>query len=137
MNPYRSEFILALAESLKVLSHIGDPLPRTVATRYPEVARAIETPSPPVVLELRGISRERLLGEKGNRDIDAVKSFNQMQAYPEINFPSAYRIGLTKRTATILGVRIRLGSPKRAILCRNGSPTKRYPLAVDSRGNEA
>jgi hypothetical protein len=92
MNPYRSEFILALAESLKVLSHIGDPLPRTVATRYPEVARAIETPSPPVVLELRGISRERLLGEKGNRDIDAVKSFNQMQAYPEINFPSAYRI---------------------------------------------
>jgi hypothetical protein len=92
MNPYRSEFIQALAESLKVLNHIGDPLPKTVATQYPEVARAIENPSSPVVLELRGISQGRLFGEKGSRDIDAVKSFNQMQAYPETNFPSAYRI---------------------------------------------
>jgi hypothetical protein len=92
MNPYRSEFVQALAESLKVLNHIGDPLPRTVATRYPEVAHAIENPSSPVVLELREISRERLLGEKGSRDVDAVKSFNKMQAYPESNFPSAYRI---------------------------------------------
>jgi hypothetical protein len=92
MTPFRSEFIQVLAESLKVLNHIGDPLPRTVATRYPEVARAIEYPSSPVVLELRGISRERLLGEKGSRDIDAVKSFHEMQAYPESNFPSAYRI---------------------------------------------
>jgi hypothetical protein len=92
MTPYRSEFIQVLAESLKVLNHIGDPLPETVAARYPEVARAIENPSSPVVLELRGIPQERLLGEKGSRDNDAVKSFNKMQAYPESNFPLAYRI---------------------------------------------
>src|SRR5205814_1106120 len=92
MNPYRSEFLQALAESLKVLSHIGDPLPRTVATRYPELARAIESPASPVVLELRGISRERLFGEKGGRDFDAVKSFNKMEAYPETNYPSACQI---------------------------------------------
>jgi hypothetical protein len=92
MSPYRSEFIQVLAESLKVLSHIGDPLPHTVASRYPEVAYAIENPSSPVVLELCGISRDRLLGEKGSSDIDAVKTFDEMQAYPEISFPSAYRI---------------------------------------------
>jgi hypothetical protein len=45
-----------------------------------------------VVLELRGISRERLLGEKGSRDVDAVRTFNKMQTYPEINYPSAYQI---------------------------------------------
>src|ERR1700731_4251926 len=77
MNPYRSEFIQALAESLKVLNHIGDPLPRTVATQYPKVVRAIEYPSSPVVLELRGISLER-----GPRQFLASGSIQGRQSAP-------------------------------------------------------
>jgi hypothetical protein len=92
MTPFRSEFILALAESLKMLTYLGDPLPQTVATCFPEVARLIETPSPPMVLELKGISEERILNEKGSRDCDPVESFNEMQADPEISFNHAFQI---------------------------------------------
>lgn len=92
-NPYRSEFILAIKQSLKVLDHLGHLLPRSVTTHYPEVARLLENPSPPVVLELRGISRERLLSEKGGHDIEpALESFHRIQKSSGVNVPAAFRI---------------------------------------------
>ena len=91
-NPYRS-FILAIKQSLKVLDHLGHLLPRSVTTHYPEVARLLENPSPPVVLELRGISRERLLSEKGGHDIEpALESFHRIQKSSGVNVPAAFRI---------------------------------------------
>jgi hypothetical protein len=152
MNPNRSGFLQALAESLKVLNHIGDPLPRTVATRYPEVARSIESPSSPVVLELRGISRGRLLSERGSRDVDAVGSFNEMQAYPEVNFTTAYQI-LDVTPADIIAVHDLCDRPTEEDRdsswrpdpsrvdearqpCRNGLLKKRDWLAVDSCGSK-
>jgi hypothetical protein len=92
-NPYRSEFILALAESLKVLKHIGHTLPNAVESRFPEVYRAINEPSCPVVLELRGISRDRLLTPDGRSDIDhTLQSFLDMQTYPGMNAPCDFRV---------------------------------------------
>jgi hypothetical protein len=92
-NPYRSEFIQALAESLKVLAQIGDPLPMTVETEHPQVAHLINDPSPPVVLEMTGISRERLLNAKGGEDIEAeLQSFIDMQMYPGVNACADFRI---------------------------------------------
>jgi hypothetical protein len=89
-NPYRSEFILALAESLKVLESVGHPLPASVADRFPEVDRAIRKPSSPVVLELRGLRRERLLTEKGGDDIDReLQNFLYMQRFPGLSSPTA------------------------------------------------
>jgi hypothetical protein len=64
-NTYRSEFILAVAESLKLLNHLGHPLPQRLEIDYPRVAEAIHSPSPPVVLELTGIRRERLMTAQG------------------------------------------------------------------------
>jgi hypothetical protein len=92
-NPYRSEFILALAESLKVLDHVGHPLPHRVATCFPEIHRIIKNPSSPVVLELRGICRERLLTEKGGHDIDAeLQCFIDMGRFPGLSAPAAFRV---------------------------------------------
>ena len=92
-NPYRSEFVRVLAKSLEVLTHLGDPLPSNLATRYPEVAHLIESPSPPVVLELRGIARERLRDERGGNNIDAeLQDFYTMQEFAGVNAPAAVRI---------------------------------------------
>jgi hypothetical protein len=79
---------------LKTLLFTMAPVRRQrTATHYPEVARLLENPSPPVVLELRGISRERLLSEKGAHDIAAtVESFRMMQKFSGVNVPAAVRI---------------------------------------------
>jgi hypothetical protein len=90
-NPYRSEFILALAESLKVLENVGHELPRTVATRFPEIDRMIKDPSSPVVLELRGISRNRLLTERGDDDVDSDLQLFTLD-FPSVNSPAAFRV---------------------------------------------
>jgi hypothetical protein len=92
-NPYRPEFIQAIGESLKVLEHLDHSLPGLVTTHYPEVTRLLQNPSPPVVLELSGISRERLLSEKGGHDVEAeLKSFRWMQRFSGVNVPAAFRI---------------------------------------------
>jgi hypothetical protein len=92
-NPYRSEFIFALAESLKVLHNVGHELPRTVATRFPEIDRMIRHPSSPVVLELRGISRNRLLTERGGTDVDGhLRLFFDSLAFSGVNVPAAFRV---------------------------------------------
>jgi hypothetical protein len=93
-NPYRSEFIRSLAEALKVLDHLGDSLPPKVGTRFPLVADAIKNPSPPVVLELRGIVQDRLISEKGSADIRAELElyFCEMQEDGEVSAPSAFRV---------------------------------------------
>jgi hypothetical protein len=92
-NPYRSEFILALAESLKILESAGHPLPKSVASRFPEVDRLIRAPSSPLVLELRGISHDRLRTEDGGRDVDArIELFLSVQLYSGVNDPAAFRI---------------------------------------------
>ena len=92
-NPYRSEFILALAESLKFLDHLGHSLPQSVATRFPEVARLIDFPSSPVVLELSGICSERLSSERGGDEIEAtLEEFQLMQQFQGVNAPASLRI---------------------------------------------
>jgi len=92
-NPYRSEFILALAKSLEVLRSTGDPLPDKVASDYPAVARAIENPSPPIVIELQGISPDRLMTAKGNSDIKfELESFRRMQLHNGLNAPADFRV---------------------------------------------
>ena len=91
-NPYRSEFLLAIAESLKVLEHEGHPLPHEIAARYPAIHDAITTPSPPVVIEVCGISRNRLLTENGDTDIDADLSLTDDLGMPGVNIPLAFRI---------------------------------------------
>ncbi len=93
-NPYRSEFLQAIAESLRLLEHLGGhPLPNSVADRFPHVSRAIAIRSSPVVLELTGIARERLLTEKGSEDLeDEFESFREMQEFSGVNAPAAFRI---------------------------------------------
>ena len=88
-NPYRSEFILVLAESLKVLANVHHELPRTVASRFPEIDRMIKDPSSPVVLELRGISRNRLLTERGDDDVDIDL---QLLDSSGVNISAAFRV---------------------------------------------
>ena len=56
-NPYRSEFIHALAWSLKVLDNVDHELPHTVATRFPEIDRMIKNPSSPSSLNYGGWRR--------------------------------------------------------------------------------
>jgi hypothetical protein len=71
-NPYRSEFIQGLAEALKLLEYIGEPIAKTISGRYPEIDLAIKRRSPPVVLELSGLSRQRLLNDKDVHDSKSV-----------------------------------------------------------------
>jgi hypothetical protein len=92
-NPYRSEFIRALAESLMVLNAVGHSLPLTVADRFPRVAHAINNPSSPVVLKLRGICRERLKTERGDNNIDVdLQSILDMMVDPGVRAPAAFRV---------------------------------------------
>lgn len=77
----------------EVLENVGDELPRTVATRFPEIDRMIKDPSSPVVLELRGISRNRLLTERGGDDVDThLQLFFEMMAFSGVNDPAAFRV---------------------------------------------
>lgn len=93
INPYRSEFIQALAEALKVLDHIGGSFSQTLANDYPKIAHAIKNPSPPVVLELGGISRERLLNRRGGSNIQMeLELFIDMEMDPGVNAPVDFRI---------------------------------------------
>lgn len=69
-NPYRSEFVRALAGGLKILTRVGHPFSAQVPNLFPDAYRAIAFPSPPVVLELHRITRDRLLKEDGSPDID-------------------------------------------------------------------
>jgi hypothetical protein len=92
-NPYRSEFIRVLAETLKILAHLGDPLPNLIATQYPDVARLIEHPSAPVVLELCGITQNRLLRENGASNIEVeLMLLDDMQENPGMFVPLSFRI---------------------------------------------
>ena len=92
-NPYGSKFIQALAESLKVLTHIGHPLPPMVATRFPGVHRRINNPHLPVVIELRGISRERLLTEGGSQDVvSMLQNSIDMLEYAGVRDPTAFQV---------------------------------------------
>jgi hypothetical protein len=92
-NPYRSEFMFALAESLNVLKAKGDSLVSKVPVEFPEVARAIENPPPPVVLELKGIARGRLTTAKGDKDIEPeIETFKTMQCFDGVNVPADFRI---------------------------------------------
>jgi len=92
-NPFGSEFIQAIHESLRLLDHFGDPLPQQVPIDYPNLARRLETPSSPVVLELTGIGRERLLTAKGSSDIAfALEIYRDMEQEPGINAPVDFRI---------------------------------------------
>jgi hypothetical protein len=92
-NPYRSEFIRVLAESLKLLEDLCDQIPQKLTREYPAVASAIESPSPPVVLELTGIARERLLNGKGGQNIEGeLQAFLDIQQYPGVNAPADFRI---------------------------------------------
>jgi hypothetical protein len=85
-NPYRSEFILALAESLKILRDLGDPLALSLSNDFPEIAGFIENPSPPVVLELRGISRDRLSTAQGELEIQSqLESYRTMEEFKGVN----------------------------------------------------
>jgi hypothetical protein len=104
-NPFRSEFVLALADGLRVIQLLGEQLPETVSTRYPEVDRLIKNPSPPVVLELRGITQERLQQDNGGGNVsDELKTFDLMQKHSgSSNVPAAFRIkGVT--SADIIAV---------------------------------
>ena len=93
LNPYRSEFIRAIAESIRLLRHLGDPLPEVLSDKYPKISHAIENPSPPVVLELQGIPVERLLTAKGSRDIqNELEIWSDMQRYPGMSAPVDFRI---------------------------------------------
>lgn len=71
-NPYRSEFIHAIGDGLRVLDAFGCSLRQTVQNRYPEVHQALTDPSPPVVLEMRGFGRDRLLTGEDSDKIDPI-----------------------------------------------------------------
>jgi len=93
LNPYRSEFLRAIAESIELLRDLGDPLPDTLPSKYPRIASAIESPSPPVVLELRGITAEKLLTAEGDSDIQGqIENWSDMQTYSGVNAPVDFRI---------------------------------------------
>ena len=103
-NPYRSEFLLAIAMSLKVLEHEGHPLPHEIETRYPEVHKAITIASPPAVLEVRGISRDRLLTENGDTNIDAhLRLYHMDGLTSRVNMPLAFRV-LSVSAAEIIAI---------------------------------
>jgi hypothetical protein len=92
-NPYRSEFVQVLAETLDILRRSGSSLPNAVERRFPEVDRLIRSPSPPVVLELRGVSPERLRTERGNSDIEGeLQSYEDMLEFEGLSAPAAFRI---------------------------------------------
>jgi hypothetical protein len=93
LSPYRSEFIRVLAESLKVLQQHGHPLVASFVDQYPVVARLISAPSPPVVLEFRGIRKSRLSPEKSGDSIELMLEIDfELMGVPGASTPGAYRI---------------------------------------------
>jgi hypothetical protein len=93
LSPYRSEFMLAIAEGMKLLQHLGDSLPEALPDKYPKIARAIMNPSTPVVIELRQISSTRLQTDNGNSQLqDELTLFNAMQEFEGLSAPLAFRI---------------------------------------------
>jgi hypothetical protein len=96
-NPYRSEFLQVLAESLRFLKYHNHWLSREWMSRFPEVAKRLKSCGDPVVLEIRNITKNQLLGEDGHQDVDSLVSLHlEMQAFEGVNCPSAFRLsGLT------------------------------------------
>jgi hypothetical protein len=96
-NPYRSEFLQVLAESLRFLKYHDHSLSREWMSRFPEVAERLRTSGDPVVLEIRNITKSQLLGEDGREDIDGLVSLHlKMQSIEGVNCPSAFHLnGLT------------------------------------------
>lgn len=93
LNPYRSEFIQVLAEGLKVLNRVGHELPKAVVNRFPDIDQMIRKPSSPVVLELRGVSKDRLLTEQGSADIEGDLLLSRdCLALAGVNAPAAFRV---------------------------------------------
>lgn len=63
-----------------------------MATYFPEVDRVIKNPSSPVVLEMRGLSKERLLTERGGHDVEAlIQLFFRLEAHPDSSVPANFR----------------------------------------------
>lgn len=92
-NPYRLEFIRAIAESLKVLQHIDELLAYHISRDFPEVIRLIEKADQAVVLEIKGISRCRLQSETGSDYIDgAIADYELMKTHPGFRAPCAFRV---------------------------------------------
>jgi hypothetical protein len=55
-NPFRSELLHAIADGLKFLERCGGGAQKEeLERRYPAISDLINSPSPPVVLELGGI----------------------------------------------------------------------------------
>ena len=134
-NPYGSEFIQALAESLNVLRAKGDALPLKVPKEYPEVARLIENPSPPVVIELKGVSRDRLMTAKGSPNIEyELESFREMQKYEGVNAPADFRIK-DVTLADIVAIHDLRGWPAGELDDELWRPDERKVAAVRGAGN--
>jgi hypothetical protein len=92
-NPYRSEFIHALADGLEVLEALGHSLPRTVESRFPRVHSALTKPSSPVVLEIGRVCKERLRTDEGRENIDIDLELYDLDGEdPTISMPGEFRV---------------------------------------------
>jgi hypothetical protein len=92
-NPYRSEFLQVLAESLGFLKYHNHPISQEWMSRFPEIAQHLECCGDPVVLEIRNITKSQLLGDDGREDVDELISlYLEMQSYEGVNCPSAFRL---------------------------------------------
>jgi len=98
-NPLRSEYLLTISDSLKILRGFEDPLVDEVPSRYPEVVRAIESSSPAVVLELTNIDEGRLTLATGGSEIEP--EIEDFLAFPEQGWPAAFRIENVKPSDVI------------------------------------
>ena len=92
-NPYRSELLRALGESLKVLHNLEDPLPKALSEKYPRLERALSDSSGPVALELKGIRYKRLTVDDGSKNVDdELIMWTQMTSAPGKTYRLSFRI---------------------------------------------
>ena len=68
----RSEFLSSLAVGLEILSKHGSDLPARIRSGFPEVDRLLAEPSSPVVIEITGLSIDRLRPESGPRSVSEI-----------------------------------------------------------------
>src|ERR1700722_10922482 len=88
-----SELLLMISEGLKVLDHLGDAAAGIVRSQHPSLIEMLSQEKQPVVVEIGGISEERILREDGNPEIwSQIQFYREFSTDPSMNIPAAFRI---------------------------------------------
>jgi hypothetical protein len=82
-----------VSEGIRVLTHVEDELIDLLPEKYPELMRALNLKGRPVVLEIKGISEDRIFNENGAGDVARqISLFHELKGTSGVKYPAAFRI---------------------------------------------